>query len=81
MDVSEAVRRRRTTEFFEPDGLLLSRDEIEMLIRDACLAPSEYNLQPWRFVVVRDLERKESLYECTDRQEKIRGASAVIIVC
>ncbi|MBL6974325.1 MAG: nitroreductase family protein [Deltaproteobacteria bacterium] len=81
MNVIDAMNRRRTTEYFEPDGLLLSRDEIEKLIADACLSPSEFNLQPWRFIVVRDLARKEILYECTDHQEKIRNAVAVLILC
>lgn len=81
MNVIDAMTRWRNTEFFEPEGLLLSRDEIEKLISDACLSPSEFNLQPWRFVVVRDLARKEVLYECTDQQEKIRSAVAVLILC
>lgn len=81
MDVIDAVRRRRSTELFEPDGLLLSRAEIESLIADACLCPSEFDLQPWRFIVVRDLERKEVLYECTDGQEKIRNAASIVIIC
>ncbi len=65
---------------FERDALLLSREEIEQLIMDACRAPSEYNLQPWRFLVVRDRERKQALYDCCGRQEKVREASALIIV-
>ena len=81
MDVREAVRRRRSTRAFEPDTLRMKREEIEDLIAEACLAPSEFNLQPWRFIVVRDSEKKQVLYECAFRQEKIREAGAVIIVC
>lgn len=66
---------------FEPEGLLLSRETIEDIITEACQAPSEYNLQPWRFLVVRDRERKQALYDCAFKQEKIRQASALIIVC
>ena len=81
MDVREAVQRRRSTRAFEPDTLRMKREDIEDLIVQACLAPSEYNLQPWRFIVVRDSEKKQVLFECTYRQEKIREAGAVIIVC
>lgn len=81
MNVIEALERRRSTRHFEPDGLLLTRESIEELIAEACLAPSEFNLQPWRFIVVRDRERKEVLRECLHRQERVRDASALVIVC
>lgn len=81
MTVQQALKRRRSVPRFEPDGLLLTREVLEELIGDACLAPSDFNLQPWRFVVVRDRERKEILYDCAMRQEKVRQASAVIIIC
>lgn len=81
MDVNEALKRRRTTRAFEPDGLMLQREFIEELIAKACMAPSEFDLQPWRFLVVRDRERKEMLYQCAFRQSLIRDASAAIIVC
>lgn len=80
MNVIDAMQRRRATKFFEPEGLNLSREEIENLIEGATLAPSEYNLQPWRFIIVKDKERKEVLYQCACRQEKIRECAAVIIV-
>lgn len=81
MEVSEALRSRRSTKAFEPDGLLLGREVLEDLIFEATRAPSEFNLQPWRFLVVRDRERKQALYDCCFKQEKIRQASALIVVC
>jgi len=81
MDVIDAVRRRRSIEAFEPDGLLLRRGDIENLIAESCLSPSELCLQPWRFIVVRDKERKEVLFDCAGGQEKVRSAVAVVIVC
>jgi nitroreductase len=81
MTVLQILKRRRSVARFEPEGLLLTREMLEELIGDACLAPSDFNLQPWRFVVVRDRERKEILYDCAYKQEKVRQASAVIIVC
>ena len=81
MDVIATLRRRRTTHFFEPEGMILPREMIESMIAEACLAPSEFDLQPWRFVIVRDRERKEILYQCSHRQEMARDAAAVVIVC
>ncbi len=51
------------------------------MILDACRAPSEDDLQPWRFLVVRDRARKEMLYECAFRDPRLREAAAVIVVC
>ncbi len=81
MTVLQVLKRRRSIQRFENEGLLLTREMIEEMIGDACLAPSDFNLQPWRFVVVRDRERKEILYDCAYKQEKVRTASAVVIVC
>jgi putative NAD(P)H nitroreductase len=80
MNVVDALKRRRSTRHFEPGALLLPREAIEDLIADACLSPTEFNLQPWRFIVIRDQEKKEILYDCTWKQEKVREASAVVIV-
>lgn len=81
MTVQQALKRRRSARNFEPEGLLLPREEIENLILEACLAPSEFGVQPWRFIVVRDRERKQTLYECAFRQDMVRQAAAVVIVC
>jgi putative NAD(P)H nitroreductase len=81
MDVAEALVLRKTVRRFEKEGLILQREQIEEMLALAALAPSELGLKPWRFVVVRDSARRESLYECCYRQELIREASAIIIVC
>lgn len=81
MDVRDAVARRRTPRRFEPDALLLSREAIEVLILEACQAPSEDDLQPWRFLVVRDRARKEALYECVFHDPRVREAAAAVVVC
>lgn len=81
MNVRDAVARRRTPQRFEPDGLLLSREAIEALILEACQAPSDDDLQPWRFLVVRDRARKETLHECAFRDPRVRESAAAIVVC
>lgn len=80
MDVKDALLKRRTALKFEPEILVLSREEIEDLILTATKAPSEWDLQPWRFIVVRDRGRKEALFNCTRNDRRVRDAAAVIIV-
>src|SRR5215831_17381612 len=77
--LSEAIRERRATPSFE-DVPIHSAD-LEKIVRAGLAAPSAYNLQPWRFVVVRDREQKKKLREAAFGQAKVEEASAVIVAC
>jgi nitroreductase len=79
MDVLDAIKDRRSVPFFKynssvPDAI------IKQLIELANLAPSSFNLQPWRVIVVRDPERKKTLRQVALNQSKIEEASHVLIV-
>jgi nitroreductase len=64
----EEMRRRRTVRRFDrrpvPEGVL------EACLRAAGTAPSGANLQPWRFVVVRDPEVKHRIRGAAEREER-----------
>src|ERR1051326_752031 len=53
MDIFEAIINRRTTNtaFLSEK---ISEEHIETLIKMASCAPSHFNSQPWRFIVVKD---------------------------
>jgi nitroreductase len=44
-------------------------------------SPSGYNLQPWRFVVVRSAEQKKKLRAASFNQAKVEEASVMIVAC
>src|SRR6266436_2264496 len=77
--LSEVIKERRATPNFE-DVPIHSAD-LEKIIRAGLEAPSSYNLQPWRFVVVRDREQKKKLRQAAFGQPKVEEASAVIVAC
>lgn len=79
MDLLDAIKGRRSINFFDPD-LEITDDKIDELLRLANLAPSSFNLQPWRVVVVKSPERKKALRECAMGQPKAEEASAVLII-
>lgn len=79
MDVLQAIKERRSINFFEP-GKELPDEKIRELLELAKLAPSSMNLQPWRIVVVKDSERKKTLRKCAFDQPKVEEASAVLIM-
>ena len=78
LTVDEAAKRRRSIRKFlnEP----VPREEIDEILRVTGLAPSSYNTQPWRFVVVADPEVKRKLAEAAYNQRQVLSAPAVIVL-
>jgi nitroreductase len=76
---SQAVKDRRATPSFE--DVPIHTADLEKIICAGLEAPSGYNTQPWRFVVVRDAEQKKKLSAAAFGQPKIQQASAVIVAC
>jgi putative NAD(P)H nitroreductase len=79
MDVIQAIKERRSINFFEI-GKVISDDKLRELIEIANLSPSSLNLQPWKVIAVRDPERKKVLKQCAFNQPKVEEASAVFIM-
>ncbi len=53
MDFKEVINRRRAVNFFDP-GKPVSDEMLRDLIETAAKAPSSFNLQPWRLMVLKD---------------------------
>jgi len=72
----EAAHRRASIRSYVPDSI--TREELDTLLGAAAQAPSAYNVQPWRFVVVQDADLKNQLSEAAYGQPQVNGAPAVI---
>lgn len=79
MDVIEAIRERRSINFFDQTEKIAD-EKLREIIEIANLSPSSFNLQPWRLVIVRTPEGKKILRKCAFDQAKVEEASAVLIV-
>ncbi|GAB4538784.1 MAG: nitroreductase family protein [Thermodesulfovibrionia bacterium] len=79
MDVIEAIKSRRSINFFEA-GMEIPDERLKELLGLANLSPSSFNLQPWKVIVVKDPERKKVLRQCAFNQPKVEEASAVLIM-
>jgi nitroreductase len=77
--LAELVRRRRATPHFAADPV--PDAAIEAALRIAAQAPSGYNLQPWRFILVRDSAHRARLREAAFDQPKVSEAPLVIVAC
>jgi nitroreductase len=75
----EAIVSRRTTRRFDP-ARPLPDPLLARLLGLATLAPSPMNLQPWRFVVVRDLRIRQKLRACTFGESRLTDAPVALIV-
>ncbi|MEU4821083.1 nitroreductase family protein [Actinomadura citrea] len=65
---ADTMTLRRTVRDFSDRPV--PREVVEHAIRGAATAPSGANLQPWRFVVVTDPERKRRLRDAAEREER-----------
>lgn len=77
--LAQAVRERRSTPSFTGEPMPAS--DLRQILDAGLQAPSGYNLQPWRFVVVQQPEQRRRLRAACYNQAKVEEASAVIVAC
>src|SRR5271170_4887441 len=77
--LTQAIAQRRATASF--DGSSIPNDDLKKILEAGLHAPSGYNMQPWRFVIVRSPEQRRRLRAASYNQAKVEEASAVIVAC
>src|SRR6202021_983911 len=77
--LSQAIQERRATPSF--DGAPMPVEDLRQILDAGLHAPSGYNMQPWRFVVVQSSEQKKRLRAASYNQGKVEEASVVIVAC
>lgn len=77
--LSTAIADRRATSSF--DGVPLPDEDLKAILDAGLQSPSGYNMQPWRFVVVRTPEQRRRLRSASYNQAKVEEASAVVVAC
>ncbi|HEV7844182.1 MAG TPA: nitroreductase family protein, partial [Pyrinomonadaceae bacterium] len=70
------LERRATTHFTDEE---VPEEYLEAILQLGGQAPSGYNLQPWRFIVVRDVENRKRLQAVAFNQPKVAEAPVIII--
>ena len=76
--LTQVLLERRATSHFEPD-ITVPEEHLNAILRLAAQAPSGYNLQPWRFIVVRDEANRKRLQAAAFGQPKVAEAPVVVI--
>lgn len=81
-EVLNTIKNRRTIRKFKPDSI--EEEKIQMILEAGRWAPSFSNLQPWRFVVIKDKRLKHLLDKAAKESVLLLGineAPVVILVC
>ncbi len=79
MDTFDAIYQRRSVKHFDPEHRLTAEEE-RRLLEAAIQAPTSFNIQHWRFVVVKDPALRRAIREHGNDQAQMTDASLLILM-
>lgn len=80
MDTFEAIETRRSVKHFDPAHAMPEAD-MQRLLEAAILSPTSFNMQNWRFVWVRDADKRQAIRAAAWNQAQVTDASALLVLC
>ncbi len=80
MNTFDAIRERRSVKHYDPNRKL-SDEEIEKLMSLAVLSPTSFNMQNWRFVLVKDPEIRKKICAASWDQDQVTDSSLLLVLC
>jgi nitroreductase len=79
MDTFDAIYGRRAVKHYDPEHELTD-DEVRKLMKAAIQAPTSFNMQNWRFVLVRDKTLRGQIRAAANDQAQVTDASLLIVM-
>jgi nitroreductase len=79
MDTFDAIYARRAVKQFDPNHTMPDAD-LQKLLEAAIQAPTSFNIQHWRFVVVKDSELRKQIRLIGNDQAQMTDASVLIVM-
>ena len=76
MDFIELVNTRRSVRTYQEKEV--PEEVLNQVLEAARLAPSASNMQPWKFVVVRDLQKRKDLSTAASEQHFLATAPVIV---
>lgn len=80
MDTLKAIEARRSVKHYDPEQRMPEAD-VQSLLSLAMLAPTAFNIQNWRFVLVRDPALRKEIRAVAWDQAQVTDASLLVIMC
>ena len=79
MTVMEAIQKRRSIRKYSDQPI--EEDKLQRVLEAARLSPSAGNQQNWKFIVVRDADKRAKLMDAAKQQLFVGQAPAIIVAC
>jgi len=80
MDTFDAIKERRSVKHYDTN-YKLTDTEVNQLLSLAVLSPTSFNMQNWRFVLVKDPEIRKQIRAAAWDQAQITDSSLLIVIC
>ncbi|WP_309383337.1 nitroreductase family protein [Cerasicoccus frondis] len=80
MDTLTAIKARRAVKYYDPEHRFTA-DEERTLLEAAMQSPTAFNIQHWRFLLVKDPELRTQIRAAAWDQAQVTDASLLIIMC
>lgn len=80
LDTFSAITERRSVKHFDPDHKMTDA-EINKLLELAILSPTSFNMQNWRFVMIKDEGMREEIWHASWKQCQVKDASILLALC
>ncbi len=81
MNVLDAIQQRRAVKHFDPEFQLSQKDKKQLIENVMQNAPSAFNLQHWRPVLIEDPELRQQVRKIAWDQPQVTDASLLIVLC
>ena len=75
----DVIKQRASVRKYKK-GMEIPEEILQQIIELTTTAPSSWNLQHWKFIVVQKDEYKEKLFTISYKQQQVLDSSAVIVV-
>ena len=79
METKKLLQDRRSINYFDKNKEL-DDSLLQDIINLAVMAPSAFNLQPWRIIAVKSDASKKSLFNLANKQEKVLEAPITLLI-
>lgn len=80
MNTAENIETRRSIKHYDPEHVM-PESELQELLRLVKLAPSSFNMQNYRILVVRNPELRQQIREAAWDQAQVTDSSALFVLC
>ena len=79
MEILKEIKNRSTVKSFSSSSI--DKERMNRILEAGRWAPSAKNRQPWRFIVIQNLEKKEKIKDACYGDVRLSDCGAVVALC